>query len=75
MPPAVVTVTFSVPADPLGAVAVICVALLTVNPLAAVVPKFTAVAPVKPVPVSITVVPPDVGPLVGAIEVTDGAAT
>ena len=37
----------------------------TVNELAAVAPKATAVAPVKPVPVIVTVVPPACGPLSG----------
>ena len=40
-----------------------------------VVPKATAVAPVKPVPVMVTVVPPAAGPEVGLSEVTVGAAT
>ncbi|MNS67674.1 hypothetical protein D3C72_1009320 [compost metagenome] len=53
----------------------ICVALLTVKPLAAVAPKVTAVALEKPVPVIVTVVPPDAGPAVGEIEVTVGAPT
>ncbi len=35
------------------------------EPMAGVVPKSTAVAPVKPVPVMVTVVPPAVGPAVG----------
>ena len=39
------------------------------------VPNLTAVAPVKPVPVMVTVVPPAVGPVVGLTEVTVGAAT
>jgi hypothetical protein len=38
-------------------VAVICVAALTVKLIAAVVPQSTAVAPVKPAPVIVTVVP------------------
>ena len=66
--------TSTVP-DPAGAVAVICVALLTVKPVAAVAPKVTAVAPDKLVPVMITVVAPDAGPVVGEIEVTVGAPT
>jgi hypothetical protein len=62
-------------ADAVGAVAVIDVALLTVKPVAATAPKLTAVAPVKPVPVSVTVVPPPAEPLVGESPVTVGAAT
>ena len=38
-------------------------------------PKVTAVVPEKPVPVIVTVVPPEGGPDVGEIEVTVGAAT
>ena len=71
----VVTRTSTVPALPAGAVAVICVAELTVKPVAAVAPKLTAVAPVKFVPVITTDVPPPVGPAVGEIDVTVGAAT
>jgi hypothetical protein len=40
--------------------------------VASLVPNLTAVAPVKPVPVMETVVPPAVGPLVGLILVTVG---
>ena len=53
----------------------ICDALLTVKPVAAVAPNVTAVAPEKFVPVITTVVPPEVGPEAGLIEVTAGAAT
>ena len=73
VPPVVVTRTFTVPALPAGAVAVICVALLTVKPVAAVAPKVTAVVPVKPVPVMVTLVPPAVSPAVGEMLVTVGA--
>jgi hypothetical protein len=65
----------TVPADSAGAVAVIEVALLTVKEVAAVVPNFTAVAPVKAVPVMDTLVPPASGPLVGEIPVTVGPVT
>ena len=73
MPPPVVTVTSTVPV-PAGDVAVIWVAELTVKPVAGVAPKFTALAPVKLVPVIVTVVPPPVGPAVGERDVTVGAA-
>jgi hypothetical protein len=63
------------PALPAGAVAVIEVALLTVNEVALLLPNLTAVAPVKLVPVIVTLVPPEAGPLVGEIAVTVGAAT
>ena len=73
VPPAVVTLISTVPA-PAGDVAVIEVAELTVKLVAAVAPNVTAVAPVKFVPVSVTVVPPVAGPEVGEIDVTVGAA-
>ena len=73
VPPGVVTVMFTTPAAPAGAVAVIEVALLTVKLAAAVAPKLTAVAPVKLVPVSVTTVPPAVVPEVGEMPVTVGA--
>jgi hypothetical protein len=41
--------------------------------VAAVVPKFTPLAPMNPVPVIVTVVPPAVVPLEGATAVTVGA--
>ena len=69
---ATVTSTVALPA---GAVAVMEVAELTVNPVAAVVPKLTPVAPVKLVPVMVTVVPPVAGPVAGLTDVTVGAAS
>ncbi len=75
VPPAVVTETVTAPAACAGAVAVICVALLTVKLVAGVLPKVTAVAPVRFVPVIVTLVPPVVGPDVGLMLVTVGAAT
>ena len=74
MPPAVVTVTSTVPV-PAGEVAVIEVAELTVKAVAAVLPNLTAEAAVRLLPVIVTLVPPPVGPLVGAIEATVGAET
>ena len=59
---------------PAGEVAVIWVSETTVK-VAAAVPKSTAVAPVKSVPVMVTEVPPAVGPAFGLTEVTVGAAT
>ena len=58
-----------------GMTAVIEVAELTVKLVAAVLPNFTAVAPVKLVPVMVTLVPPVAGPEVGARPLTVGAAT
>ena len=54
MPEGVVTVTSTIPAAWAGLFAVIELALTTVTPVADVVPNFTAVAPVKPVPVIAT---------------------
>ena len=53
MPFSVVTLTL--PVAPAPTTAVILVALTTVNEVAAVPPKLTAVAPVKSVPVMVTV--------------------
>ena len=60
----------TVPAELAGLVAVIEVALFTVYEVAAVLPNFTAVAPVKLVPVIVTEVPPATGPAVDEIPVT-----
>jgi len=49
------------------------VAEVTTNDAAAVVPKLTPVAPVKFVPVTVTLVPPAVVPEVGLTLVTVGA--
>ena len=68
-----VTVTSTVAAASAGEVMVIEVAELTTRPVPAVVPNLTAVAPVKPVPVTVTGVPPAVGPLVGLTPVTVGS--
>jgi hypothetical protein len=56
-----------------GETAVIWVAESTAKLLAGVVPKRTLVAPVSPVPLITTAVPPVIGPVAGAIEVTTGA--
>ena len=72
VPPGVVTVTSTVPSVPAGAVAVMEVGPFTVKFAAAVVLNFTALAPVKPVPVMVTDVPPVLGPEVGLTEVTAG---
>ena len=60
---------------PAGEVAVIDVAELTVKLVALVVPNLTAVAPVNWVPVMVTVVPPEAGPVLGETDDTAGAAT
>jgi len=73
VPPAVVTVTSTVPV-PAGEVAVIDVALLTTIPVAALAPNVTAEAPVSPVPVMVTLVPPARTPAFGLTPVTVGTA-
>ncbi|KJS62749.1 hypothetical protein VM95_07185 [Streptomyces rubellomurinus] len=73
-PAGVVTVTSTFPAAfAAGAVAVIRVSLSTVNPVAGTEPKATAVAPVRWVPVRVTVAPPASGPWSGVSPVTTGA--
>ena len=64
--------TWTVPAEPAGAVAVIWVEETTVKLVAAVVPKVTAVAPVNVAPVMVTVVPPSVEPERGVTAVRVG---
>ena len=56
-------VTLTLPVAPVPTTAVMLVALTTVNEVAAAPPKLTAVAPVKFVPVMVTVcpVPAEVG--------------
>ncbi|BCK66145.1 hypothetical protein Srufu_000980 [Streptomyces libani subsp. rufus] len=73
VPQGVVTVTCTVPL-PTGLVAVIWVSELTTKDAACVAPKRTAVAPVKPLPVTVTAVPPAVEPDVGETDVTVGVA-
>jgi hypothetical protein len=74
VPNDVVTVISTGPAPPGGEAAEIWVSLLTVNE-ADLAPKFAEVAPVKPVPVMTTGVPPAVEPLFGATPVTIGGGT
>ena len=69
VPPGVVTDT--PPLLPLPTTALIVVAFTTVNDVAAVPPKLTALAPVKLVPVITTVAPADA--VVGAKDVIAGA--
>ena len=47
----------------------------TTRPVPAVIPNLTDVAPVNPVPVTVTVVPPAAGPPVGEIPVTVGTGS
>ncbi len=67
-----VTVTSTVPALALGEVAVIEVALSAVM-VPAEAPKLTVVAPLRLVPVMVTLVPPAVGPDDGLTPETVGA--
>ena len=71
VPLGVVTVTFTVPV-PAGEVTVRLVAVTPVIPVPGFVPKSTAVAPVKSVPVTVTEVPPAAGPFEGLTPVTVG---
>jgi hypothetical protein len=71
VPPGVVTVTSTVPV-PAGEIAVILVAESTVKLEALLIPNITVVAPVNPVPVTVTVVPPAAGPAIGEMLVTAG---
>jgi len=73
VPPVLVTVTWTVPM-PAGERAVIWVELLTVTFSAEVLPNFTAVAPMKFVPVITTLVDEASRPDVGDSVVTMGAA-
>ena len=72
VPVGVVTVTSTVPAAWLGAVAVIDVSELKVK-VAGTVPNRTLLTPVKSVPVMFTTVPPPVLPVVTSSDVTAGA--
>jgi hypothetical protein len=71
VPPGVVTVTSTLPV-PAGAVAVIWLAERTVKAGARVVPKRTAVAWLKLLPVMVTAVPPPDDPEAGLTELITG---
>ncbi len=73
MPPGVVTRTSQARPWCFGVIAVIVVAV-TLTIVAATLPNVTAVAPVKPAPVTVTVVPPVVGPYAGLTAATTGIA-
>jgi hypothetical protein len=70
---AVLTTTSTVPAASAGATAVIRVDEDTLKLDAGTVPKLTWVAPLKPVPFMVTVVPPAVGPDVCESDETTGS--
>ena len=65
VPEGVVTVTATVPTAPAGETAVMALAEVTSKLVAATEPKLTALAPIKPVPVTLTVLAPAVGPTAG----------
>lgn len=75
LPYGVVTTTLAVPAEPAGVTAVIEVELTTTTDVAAAPPIVTPVAPVNPVPVMVTAVPPAASPVAGDIPDTVGGAT
>jgi hypothetical protein len=64
VPPGVVTVMFTMPV-PAGLTTVISLSELTTKEGAGLGPKSTTVAPVKPAPWSVTVVPPESSPAGG----------
>lgn len=68
-----VTMTFTAPAAWAGVVAVIEVLLTSVTPVAGAPPMLTVTPARKPVPVTVTAVPPLIFPVLGVIEVTVGA--
>jgi hypothetical protein len=72
VPAFVVTVTSTTPM-PAGDTAVICDAPFTTTEVAAARPNLTPLAPMKPVPVMVTVSPPLALPVVGETAVTVGA--
>lgn len=72
VPLGVLTVMSVVAEVPAGETAVIELAEFTVKLLAGIAPKLTAPAPVKLVPVIVTLVPPAAGPLVGLTLSTEG---
>jgi hypothetical protein len=72
VPDGVVTVISTVVAATAGATAVIDPSPFTMNPVAAVAPKETAVAPTRFVPWTVTAMPPDSGPELGAMLAPNG---
>ncbi len=75
VPPTVLTEILTVPAPCALVLAMILVDPVTRKVVAGVVPNVTDVAPVKLLPVMVTVVPPEVEPLVGVKLVMTGGAT
>ena len=58
---------------PAGDIAVKVVALTNVTLVPGVVPNWTVASELNPVPLTVTTVPPEGGPLVGLSELTTGA--
>ena len=75
VPPAVVTSTLALPAEPAGVMQVTDVAVLALREVHALPPMLTPVTLLKLVPVIVKLVPPAVLPIWGDLEVTVGAAT
>jgi hypothetical protein len=76
VPPGVETVRSTIPADSAGEVTEQVVVVEQVTAVAAVDPKLAVVDPTtKPVPVTVTAVPPPSGPEIGLMAVTTGTAT
>ena len=73
VPVGVVTVTSTGPDDPAGDTAVKMVDEVALTDVAATEPNLTAVTPLKPLPVTVTEVPPAVEPVLGLTEETVGA--
>ncbi len=73
VPEGVTTVMSTAPAVPAGETALMVVAEVTSKLVAATEPKLTALAPTKPVPVTVAEVLPVVGPVRGLSELTTGA--
>ena len=72
VPLGVVTLISTVLADRAGEVTVRVLSLVTCRLVPGVVPNVIAVAPVNPVPVIVTAVPPAAGPVAGEMLVTVG---
>ena len=75
VPAGEMTIMSTVPTVPAGEVTVSCVAEPTMKFVAALGPKSTALAPIRLVPVRVTLVPPPVGPPDGLTALTVGAAS
>lgn len=75
VPPGVVTVTSTVPADSAGDVSVQTVADKQLTTLPGKTPKLAVMPKTKPVPEIVTTVPPGSGPALGLIPVMLGAVS